>query len=542
MFACGPLLIGMRQIETLTEVIMANRMLRVLVSSAVFAWISGLGACGCASAQQVSSPTYTATMKSSDVLPVAKISLPDLEPFSAATIRQMVPTTRKGVVMITSAAEEGCLSECFRDKRKRNFEQMQGRVDTRVIKLSRGVFQLKDVVEALPNSQDIERINGEIVLRLPLLVGDDATLVIRDTTLRMSTAKGAFLGNTGVLFVVGAEITSWEEDAGRTTQFTDAKAFRPFVTCYSGAKAYCADSSFIDLGYGAPSSYGFTMTSHPNRHQPESSGSWPTGILVGNRFEGLYYGYYSYEAADVAIVDNHYVRSVRYGIDPHDRSTRLIIAKNISEGTLERHGIIGSRGISDSFIFENISRNNEQSGVMLDRNCTNNVICQNLVYDNGNGIAIYESSQNRLSGNVVAFNRGTGVRVRNSVDVLIHDNSIVANSGFAITCEGRELADHQKRVERGDTYQRNAGAAILSNVIDANQDGILKGRDVQYLKVGSWRQLDDLPALLQQLGGEQRTLPDTDDDPWGGEMAGFDIELQALSNSPNGLLEILRKD
>ena len=103
-------------------------------------------------------------------------------------------------------------------------------------------------------------------------------------------------------------------------------------------------------GIPCSTSYGISLSSEPEREEPSKIAEWPTGVIVGNEFHGLYYGFYSYEARGVAIVGNRYSDCILYGIDPHDRSTELVIAQNTTTGTRERHGIIGSRGVSDSFI------------------------------------------------------------------------------------------------------------------------------------------------------------------------------------------------
>ena len=261
-------------------------------------------------------------------------------------------------------------------------------------------------------------------------------------------------------------------------------------------------------------------------------------VLVDNVFVGLYYGYYSFEARDVGIVGNQYLKCIRYGIDPHDRSTRLVIAGNLAEGTIERHGIIGSREVNHSLIVNNVSRNNTKSGIMLDRQCSNNLIYGNQVYDNGNGIAIYESSNNRIEGNDVLFNDGNGVRIRNSVDVLVLDNTIVGNTGFAVSCESKRLDDHDKRVPRGDTYDQRTSADVFHNVMSHNVQGSFKGSAIHRLRVADVQTSIDPETLFATAGGKHRKLPTPDDDPLGGDLTPFADEFQAVENTPSPRLDI----
>lgn len=494
-----------------------------------------------ASTTNANTTSYTCKISKGFVPTTPIIELPDIAQFTVAATKSKLPAHFAGQAAIGLTAGEACISESFQGKRSGAFQKMQGTADTRVIKVTDGALTLKQVVEQVDDPSVIEIVGNETIVRLPLLVMSDATLVIQgDQTpiVRLVTRTGTILANTGTLFVVDATVSSWDERTGTTTAFADAKQFRPFLASFSSSKTYLAGSTFHDLGYSSPSAYGLTLTSHPNRHMAEDSGHWPTGILVDNTFRGLYYGFYSFEARDVAIVNNRYVDSIRYGIDPHDRSTRLIIAGNLAEGTVERHGIIGSRGISHSFIFDNVSRKNTQSGIMLDRQCTENVITNNRVYDNGNGIAIYESPANRIVDNVIAFNGGNGVRVRNSVDVLVQGNTIVGNDSFAVTCEGRQLDDHEKRVQRGDTYQTQAGVAVYANTISHNGDGMFKGRNLTYLRVGDLQQQFEMEALTAATGGAKRDLPAVDNDLWGGDLEAYESEFRALLESPDTLLEM----
>jgi hypothetical protein len=49
--------------------------------------------------------------------------------------------------------------------------------------------------------------------------------------------------------------------------------------------------------------------------------------------------------------------SRRYGIDPHDASSQLLIARN-EIYDMQGHGLIVSQGVSASWIVENLSRDN----------------------------------------------------------------------------------------------------------------------------------------------------------------------------------------
>src|SRR3546814_14775655 len=101
----------------------------------------------------------------------------------------------------------------------------------------------------------------------------------------------------------------------------------------------------------------------------------PTGWLIDSEFYDNWYGFYCYEAEDVVIRGNDYHDNIKYGIDPHDRSRRLIIAGNKAHDTKEKHGIIVSREVDDSWIINNQAYDNALSGKIGKASCRERV-CQ----------------------------------------------------------------------------------------------------------------------------------------------------------------------
>src|SRR3546814_2641288 len=87
------------------------------------------------------------------------------------------------------------------------------------------------------------------------------------------------------------------------------------------------------------------------------------------------------------------------------RSRRLIIAGNKAHDTKEKHGIIVSREVDDSWIINNQAYDNALSGIVIDRNSVNNVVAHNRVYRNhADGITIYESPKTLIWQNLVSAN------------------------------------------------------------------------------------------------------------------------------------------
>lgn len=467
-------------------------------------------------------------------------TLPDLSLVSSSAIKQRAPQPSGGVARIVSVDEVPLLAEAFRDERGKDLRRRQGANAARAILVESGVMDLRQVADQLRDPRVLGREGKDFTLRLPMLVGAGAALVVESSqtrSVRLSTDRGAFIANAGRLFLFDVEVTSWDESAGKPSVFQDKSRFRPFLSAYIRSETYAVGCTIQHLGFAAPTAYGFSLSSHPERERGKASPDWPTGALVGNTFRGLYYGFYSYEARDVAIVGNRYVDSIVYGIDPHDRSTRLIIARNTCTGTVEKHGIIGSRGVSHSYIFDNDTFKNHGSGVMLDRQCSHNLVHGNRVHQNGQGIAVYESPSNIVLNNLVAFNEKSGVRVRNSTDILVQANTITGCNDYALEVSARKLDDHAKRAARGDDYSQEASVFFYANRVKANR-GLVKGLSLSLLRIGDVSSDVDPDHVAAQLGFAAGEYHHGNDCKFGQELRPDTARLKAVCESPELVLEV----
>lgn len=471
--------------------------------------------------------------------PSADYDLPDLLGFEAKALRDKAPREFAGKVAIVPAEGEPLLSEAIRRDRGDDLRRRQGG-DLRVIDISDGAVSLADIVRSIDNPQIAEAGQEAITLRLPLLVRPGATLLIdgaETPTLRLSTDRGSFIINGGTLFIIDAFVTAWTEADDSPTHFVEKYRFRPFLASMIRSQTYLVASRFECLGYAAATAYGVSLSTQPERIHGEPTPESPEGVISGCEFNGLYYGFYSYEARDVAIVGNTYTDSIVYGIDPHDRTTRLTIVGNTTTGTRERHGIIGSRGVSHSLIAKNDTHGNHGSGIMLDRECHNVVVAENQVHSNGQGIAIYESPSNRILRNQVSYNQKSALRVRNSVGIVAVENTFIGNDDYALDISARRLDDHVKRVERGDLYEARVEASVFG-LRTAGNYGFAKAVGLGTLRlagVGNARAADlrvaDRPATVQRRSGE-------DDLRFGSELKPLTGQLNRVFNADDPLVVI----
>jgi len=418
--------------------------------------------------------------------------LPDALRYTASDVAGAVPAITGGRVEVPPLANNG-LNKKFLTKRSLFADQQigspsvvmaaQGTRYPVYIHVSSGVVDLpglRDQLVIQGHGDLLKRQGRNYVLRAPLLIGAGATLVLSDAdvgALRLSLERAAYLVNAGSIYMKGIDLVGWSEARGAPAhaEFDTAQTFRPFFTAWSNSRTYAAETHFLSLGYAAGKAYGFSLSAGPAALTEDVRElAEPTGIVVDNSFENMLYGFYSYEARSVAVVGNEYRDNIVYGIDPHDRSHGLLFAFNSAYGSHKKHGIIGSRHVEDSWFLGNLSFANTGSGLMMDRYTGRNIIYANTAFDNlADGIAIYESPCNIVSGNHVLDNRRAGVKVRNSWNVGVHNNVIRGNGGNGIegyALDLRDSAGHARDLLT-DPYERALTMSVAGNTVANNRGG-----------------------------------------------------------------------
>jgi mannuronan 5-epimerase len=409
-----------------------------------------------------------------DGLTLAPPKLPDLRGFTSQAVLEMVPTKPRGQAVIKRMVEVTTLREFVGGGvgRLREWAARQTQ-NPRVIVIEHGVMTPADLVKAVGKEHFEQTAPGVYVLRLPLLVGRDASFHIDGKTkeFRLSLERGAFLANDGKLFITGTRLLGWREQENQPATFRSEQEFRPYLISWGGAKLYIADSYVAHLGYEASKAYGVSISQYSPHMDAMLKQPRPTGWILHSEFVDNWYAFYCYEADDIAIIGNTYRDNIMYGIDPHDRSKRLIIAGNLVSGTKKKHGIIISREVNDSWIIGNRVLASKLSGIVIDRNSTNNVVAYNEVTKNAtDGITIYESSNNLLWGNRAIGNARHGFRMRNSVDIRLYDNVAVANALSGIYGHIKDLTGTDRDLKL-DPFELNISMIIVGGRLIFNGSG-----------------------------------------------------------------------
>ncbi len=442
--------------------------------------------------------------------PVVKAQdLPDLSVYTRTAIdeklQQQHQQAIKPVVELRRVFKEHELVLFTGSGRAGRWAKLQGGVPQAIF-IKEGVVTATDIAKAINNPKYFQwdSVNKIAYARLPIVVEFGASLLLSGSEvgeLRLSEEKGSFLISDGGLFVLDTKIVGWRDAEQTPAYFKDDDSFRPFITVWGGGELYMHNAHALALGYHRSKSYGLSISQHGFVWNKRLQRASPKAWILNSVFEDLYYGFYCYEADGLVVIDTVYKNNIIYGIDPHDRSSHLIFARNTVYGTKVKHGIIGSRSVDNSWFIGNISYDNKLSGFVLDRNCINNLVVGNKVYKNHtDGITIYESSNNVLRNNHVYGNKKHGIRVRNSENIQIEDNLVFGNGGFGIFGHTKDLRDNKHRDSIKDPYVQRYSFQLKGGKIHANRSGVISAVGPEYLQV-SQIDVQNLPGQALVLEG-----------------------------------------
>ena len=397
--------------------------------------------------------------------------IPDTSIYNLQAVRKKIPELKAASISIQRLVRKGPLKEFVGNTRLLTWATRQLSFP-KVIKLDNGIATLSQIAKAVDKRYFESLSEGIFISRLPIVVGHSAALLIegnKERELRLSQDRGAFLVNDGLFFSINTRLVGWNEENNTLSYYKEKKDFRPFFISWGGSETYIANSAIESFGYFNSKSYGITFSQynegdHMNRPPPK-------GWIINSEFVDVFYGFYCYEAEDVVLLANTYRDNILYGIDPHDRSSRLLIANNHIYGARVKHGIILSREVNDSWVVNNRVHDNLLSGIVLDRNSQRNIIANNITYNNGgDGITIYESPNNRLWNNIVLENARQGIRVRNSDNVYLSNNAIARNGGYGIFSQVKDLSDTDRNLSL-DPYQAYTQVFTARDTFTNNHNG-----------------------------------------------------------------------
>lgn len=418
--------------------------------------------------------TYTVSSAPTEPLELAKPTLPDLKGYTAEAVAAKIVRSKPGKISVRRMMQENALKDFIGGDNKMAEWVVRQHGIPQAIFVDDGYMNLKDLAKKVPK-YIIESSPGVYLAKIPIVVGQKGILEIDKQTqeLRLSQEGGSFLVNDGHMFIRDTKVTGWREKDNGPATFRSPKEFRPFLLAWGGTETYIVNTKMASFGYSNSKSYGVSISQYTPNMAKVLKRPEPTGWIIGSEFSDMWYGFYCYETRDFVVKSNTYKDNIVYGIDPHDRSHRLIIADNTVYGTKKKHGIIISREVNDSFIINNRSYDNKLSGVVIDRNSVNNLIAYNEIYKNHtDGITLYESADNLLWGNKVISNQRHGIRIRNSVNIRLYENLSMANGLTGLYGHIKDLSDTDRDIKL-DPFDAEVSLIVVGGELAGNGSGPL---------------------------------------------------------------------
>lgn len=316
---------------------------------------------------------------------------------------------------------------------------------------------------------------GEWILRANLYIGKNVTLVVDKkevSYLKLKSDSSGYvwiLSQGGNVLISKTKITSWDEK--NQTPDSNHEDGRSYITAKGSGRMDVVDSEIGYLGYiGLPRRGGLFGGSYGLSWKITNGtikNNLLTGSVINSSIHHNYFGIYTFGATGVVIKNNEVFENIQYGIDPHDDSNNLLIVDNRVHDN-GNHGIIASKRCVFNKISGNISYNNYLHGIMLDRNSDKNIVENNTVFGNRDGIAVFQSNSNIITQNKIYDNK-QGIRLNQSSSYnYIDKNEIVNNdSGFHIYGQANKnfvIANNISANALGISIQNAAGNVIYDSI------------------------------------------------------------------------------
>lgn len=193
--------------------------------------------------------------------------------------------------------------------------------------------------------------------------------------------------------------------------------------------------------------------------------------MIASRLSDMYFGFYSFDADGVTLLDNHIADSHVYGIDPHDDTRNMLIHGNTVYGTRRSLGINLSRRIHDTVVSHNISAGNAKAGFFVDKASHDVLVIGNDAYLNGaKGLVLHEVTRIAVVDNSFHRNGGDGIRLRASSAILLERNRVSANGRHGIRAYDRQGAARPPNAEEAGQIEA-MHLALHANRTRANRAG-----------------------------------------------------------------------
>lgn len=333
----------------------------------------------------------------------------------------------------------------------------------RMITIKGGTITLEQLNSHIKNQQIIRPFQDGYLLSYPLLIEDDAALLLENTSLYLYGHSGTAIINKGLLSIQKANVESWFDN--KPAYVINNTVFRPFIINWGGSRLQIIDSTFAKLGYNAYLVQGITTAI--NNNQPTKL---PIQVEIKNsNFTAL--SSLNLKNAIVSI-DNTTINTFQqYGVDLID--SQFNITNNKIQAIKNNSGI-RVQGNTQGIIENNAILTANKSAIEAQLASGNLIIRKNiLAKDSRHGVLLTHSSANVLIKDNL-FTKLTGTAIESnqfSGSAYILDNTIQDIPEYAVSF-------------RNLTKQENAKLIFYNNKIAKVSKPILRTIGIGNISLG----------------------------------------------------------
>lgn len=341
----------------------------------------------------------------------------------------------------------------------------------RTINLCGGSANLSTIQQVINRSDILDNTtNKNWILNANISVESPATLFINSTDadwLRINSTAGRAYAIVvyGNLIIDRTKISSWNStNNAETTLSNGANKSTPrgyLVMHWDGTgQMNITNSNITNLGsHGIKDTWGVAYYS--------GSGSKLQNNTFASNFRGIHF---AANASNILVANNSIQNSSQHGLNLYKAKDTKILDNRISSN--HEHGILCTAECKNTVIESNYIYDNGRNGVVLNQGTISSAVRQNEMKDNNrSGIAIWNSSANTVDNNLMQQN-GLGIAIsRNSSHNIVSNNSITHSLSNGILLD---VNSTENRIEKNlIAYSRGTGLYVRNA-----SDNILIGNEI----------------------------------------------------------------
>jgi poly(beta-D-mannuronate) C5 epimerase len=332
----------------------------------------------------------------------------------------------------------------------------------RAVVIRGGSITLEQLRAQLNDAKVLGRHEDGYLLSYPLMIAEDAALLIDDQVLYLFSPSGTALINQGLLRVNNSRLQSWSDGRAMATD----RPTRPFIMNWAGSQLLIDNSELIKIGYNANLSRGVSSALSTQ----QSASLPPAQIQIeDSRFEEMASAL-ELNHSQALVRNNQFIGQQQYAIDLGN--SRFLIADNRIDGVKNNSGIRITGG-SSGRIQNNMVLHTGKSAIEVSAQTGALLIQGNrLGASEGYGMMlrkIGDGSALLIQDNLIANSKLSAIDAAELGGALILDNRIHATPEYAISLRNERPAAG-KLVITGNTLE-SIGKAMIR--VQGMQDTIL---------------------------------------------------------------------